>query len=407
MQALALIALLLASVAQAAPYRPATDAEIVERLPAGRPSAEQRRQAIQLREQMAATPAQRDAALPQALALAHAAVLRARAAGDPRELGQAQALLAAWWDLPTPPPAVRLLRAYVAQYQHRFDVALLDLDALLKDSRAPTQLRAQAELSRATLLQLRGRWTEARGSCERLAADLVSGPEVPQLGQICLAELDSLSGQTDAAETQLARIARQPQAPQAWLQLLRGELAERRGDVRAEALYRQSLQAEPSIYTRAALADWLLARQRWQDAASVLLAHGDARDPTPARLPDALLLRLVIAWQGSANVQATDARKELRGRFDAAAQRGDTSHSRELARWFLDIEPDPHQALKQALMNWEQQREPADALLLLRAASASGAPAALAAQGRQSLAQFQRQTGFSDQRWQRYEVATR
>lgn len=380
---LSLILLLLISLrGLASPFMPQSDDELLERLP----------------RRLAAAPRQ-GLVLPQALELAQAALQRARQEGDPRELGQAQALLAPWWRLPVPPPAVRLLRASILQTQHQFDAALQDLDALLASASSPLALRAQAELMRAALLQLRGRWPEARSACTRLAglgyAALGSGVQVH--GRVCLAELDSLQGRSEAdAAAALAQLARYPQAPTAWILLLRAELAERRGLAEAQALYAQALQAEPSIYTRAALADWLLARRRWTDAAALVLAY----QTELTRLPDALLLRLAIAWRGSGNARAGEAAAQLQERFEASALRGDGSaHARERARYALDVRPDAREALQQAIANWALQREPADALLLWRAARLPGAPQALATQARQLAEQFRRDTGLQDARW--------
>jgi len=382
-----LVLLLLSLRGLASPYTPQSDEEVLEQLP----------------RRLAAVPRQ-GLALPQALGLAQAALQRARQEGDPRELGRAQALLAPWWHLPAPPPAVRLLRASMLQTQHRFDAALQDLDALLAGAATPLALRAQAELTRAALLQLRGRWPEARSACTRLAglSYAALGAAVQVHGRVCLAELDSLQGRNESAAAALAQLARYPQAPAAWILLLRAELAERRGLAEAEALYRQALQAEPSIYTRAALADWLLARRRWAEAAALVLAHqsDQAEQAELVRLPDALLLRLAIAWRAGGDARASEAAAQLQERFEATALRGDGSaHARERARYALDVRPDAGEALQQAIANWALQREPADAWLLWRAAQLPAAPKPLAAQARQALEQFRRESGMQDARW--------
>jgi len=379
-----LILLLLSLRGLASPYTPQADEEVLEQLP----------------RRLAAVPRQ-GLALPQALGLAQAALQRARQEGDPRELGRAQALLAPWWHLPAPPPAVRLLRASMLQTQHQFDAALQDLDALLASASTPLALRAQAELTRAALLQLRGRWPEARSACTRLAGHSYAalGAAVQVHGRVCLAELDSLQGRNESAAAALAQLARYPQAPAAWILLLRAELAERRGLAEAEALYRQALQAEPSIYTRAALADWLLARRRWAEAAALVLSQ-QSNQAELMRLPDALLLRLAIAWRAGGDARASEAAAQLQERFEAAALRGDGSaHARERARYALDVRPDAGAALQQAIANWALQREPADAWLLWRAAQLPAAPKPLAAQARQAFEQFRRESGMQDARW--------
>ena len=118
-----------AAVALAAPFTPASDSDVVQQLPI-RWNAAARAE----RAQLARHPQQ----LPLALATARAATTRARATGDPRELGLAQAALAPWWAQQTPPAPVRLLRATVLQSQHLFAAALPDLQALAGDPAART-----------------------------------------------------------------------------------------------------------------------------------------------------------------------------------------------------------------------------------------------------------------------------
>jgi len=356
------VALLHAALCHAAPFVPAGDDTLVERLPARIGNSAERQQQRAMREQLRQHPAE----LQLATRLARDAIERARRDGDPRELGQAQAALAPWWTLPHPPAPVRLLRAIVRQSQHDFAPALQDLDALLQPGPQPVPLalQAQAELTRASVLQVQGRWREADAGCERL------------------------QGQAAAAETALAALARQPDADAGWLALVQAELAERRGDASADALYRRAIAASslPDVYTLAAYADWLLAQHRERDVATLLAGREDA---------DALLLRLAIAWKRSADPRAPQAVATVAARFDAARLRGDRSHGREQARYELDLLGNAQAALSSAQANWAVQKEPADALLLARAALAATQP-----QAAQPVWQLARDTGWQDARLQ-------
>jgi hypothetical protein len=367
--------------AVAAPRVPASDDEVVATLPNRLgPAARQERQ---LRSQLQRQPGD----LGLALRLARAAIERARRDGDPRELGVAQAALAPWWQHPDAPAPVRLLRATIRQSQHDFDTALTELDALLAapDSQVALPVRAQAELTRAAVLQVRGRLVEASAGCTRLA-----GPRYRSLGdavgwsaRVCLAELASLQGHAAEADTTLAALAGEIDAQggpgsAAWLALVRAELAERQDDPRAEALFRQAVQLQPDTYSRAAWADWLLDHGR---AAEVLAL---IPEPDPTQLPDALLLRRAIALQRLQGqdtrraAAATAASDALQERFDAAHARGDNTHRREEARYWLDLRGDARRALALAEANWAIQREPADARLLADTARAAGQPQAAA-----------------------------
>lgn len=355
--------------ASATPATPRQDDEVVERLPSRAVSSAER--ARQRAAQRVLLQQPRDLGL--ALRAAREAIERSRRSGDPRDLGTAQAWLQPWWTMPDAPPAARLLKATVLQARHDFDAALAELDRLLGERGLPAALRAQAELTRAGVLQVRGRWDEARAGCERLAAPPLSLSH----GHACLAELDSLQGREASARQRLAALDRQPSAPHAWLALLRAELAEREGRAEAGPLYVKALRLDDELYVRAAYADWLLDAGRAGEAAA-LVREGQSGDMATllTGLPDVLLLRLAIAWKRTADPGAALARAEMQGRFDAAAWRGDTSHARERARFLLDVDGDAPSALRQAELNWTQQREPTDALLLARAALAAKRPEA-------------------------------
>lgn len=358
--------------AHAAPRAPASDDEVVERLPARPDAAQQARRAALARD-----PAQ----LPIALAVARESIDQARREGDPRALGSAQAALAPWWRDPQAPAPVRLLRATVLQSQHDFDAARADLDGLLADAALAPPLQAQALLTRASLHQLHGRFDDARRDCQALrqTAGAGAGPAVQRVAQACLLELQSLTGDPQAARRgldALALAAAGASGPDPWLALLQAELAERLGDDAAAERHYAAATAVPEVYALAAQADWLLDRGRDRDALSAL-----ARGPDAA---DALQLRRAIAWQRLGDPRAAPAVASVRERLAALRQRGDRPHLREEARLALDLDHDAPRALALAWAQWGEQQEPADAVLLWRAAKAAGAaddrvPRALAA----------------------------
>jgi hypothetical protein len=61
----------------------------------------------------------------------------------------------------------------------------------------------------------------------------------------------------------------------------------------------------------------------------------------------------------------------LKARFLAGRQRGETVHRREEARFALHLCHDAEEAFRLAKENWEVQREPADARILLESALAA------------------------------------
>lgn len=345
----------------AAPFTPANDQEIVQRLPTRWDSA-----ARAQRAELAREPRN----LPLALATARAALERARHEGDPRELGVAQAALAPWWALPNPPHPVRLLRATVRQSEHRFEAALVDLEALTNDPAAPLALQAQAGLTRAAVLQVTGRLTDAEQACAslRTARFEALGQALSIPARACSAELRGLTGHPHEAAAGLAALARE--APHdRWLSLVRGELAQRMGDhAAAQARFAEAAATDADVYTLAAYADWLLERGRNADALALT--------QTADRDADALLLRRAIALHRLHDPLAAQTASAMNARFASARLRGESLHAREEARLALDVFADPARALVLARENWGRQKEPADAVLLWRAAHAAGQPSA-------------------------------
>ncbi|MEO8445090.1 MAG: hypothetical protein ABI567_08815, partial [Gammaproteobacteria bacterium] len=144
--------------AEAAPFIPAGDDVILERLPAR--DGPLWSEARQLRAQLAASPQE----LKTASALALTYLKLNRLNGDPRLLGYAEAALQPWWSLTAPPTPVVLLRAQLRQTLHDFPAAEADLSALVqRDPDSP-----QAWLQLATVDQVQGKHRQARTACVRL-----------------------------------------------------------------------------------------------------------------------------------------------------------------------------------------------------------------------------------------------
>ena len=373
---------------------PAGDGEIVEQLPAhvGDPAERRAARAAERaqRAQLQAHPRE----LTLALQAAQDALARGRRQGDPRELGSAEAALAPWWNLPDPPPEVRLVRATVHQSQHEFQAALVDLDAVLAAPAVPLPVRAQAELTRSGVQQVLGHFAEAEAGCRRLAGtDFMSlGEGAHHNALACISELASLQGRADPAAASLARLAGAAapdevgDAP-AWLQLMRAELAQRRADPAAGALFAAALRASPDVYTLCAYADWLLDANRPADVLPLLRGH-EAADP--------VLLRIALAEHALYGPRDARTRRDtqtLGDRYDAALLRGDRSHGREQSRYELDLRGNRRAALALAQSNWHVQHEPADQVVLVHAAHAAGQDAAA-----DPVWQFLRETGGGDAR---------
>ena len=356
---LTLLMLLPALPAAAAPYRPTDDAQVLEYLPTARDAS--LRELRRMHAELARAPS--DLAL--ALRVASADADAGRAQADPRYNGYAEAALGPWIALPSPPPAVLVLRATLRQSRHDFAGAMTDLnEALAADPR-----NAQARLTRAVILQVQGAYKEALGNCLSLA--LYAAPLVTET---CIASVRSVHGMAASSRAMLEAALASPrpgdnQEIRVWALTVLAETDARLSD--GEAAERH-FQAALSLglrdtYLLGAYADFLLDAGRAQEVRSLL------RDETRI---DPLLLRLALAEQalGASTLEGHIA--DLRERFAANRQRGDTSHQREEARFALYLLKDPKEALRLAQANWAQQREPWDVRILLEAALAAGAPEA-------------------------------
>ena len=105
----------LSSPTSGEPFLPQQDTQVLERLSV-KPADPVARELRTLRARLSRNPQNVDVAI----SLATKFIAQARSQGDPRFLGQAQAILAPWWNLPTPPPSVLLLRATIRQNAPRF-----------------------------------------------------------------------------------------------------------------------------------------------------------------------------------------------------------------------------------------------------------------------------------------------
>ena len=352
---------LTAGLACAAPRVPDSDQQVLETLPV-RPADPRMAQVNALRLELRRHPD--DVATAVALARRYYELVAAE--GDPRFVGQAQSALAPWWDRPDPPPAVRVMRAVLLQFGHRFDEAVADLSAVVRSE--PGNAQAWAWLAAIHLVQ--ADYAEARVACGRLAPHTT-----PLLATTCAAHVDSLTGQAARASQAIRAALRDAPAADAearlWTLTRLAEIDERRGDhAAAEAAFRDALSLGLTDgYLLAAYADFLLDRGRAGEVLTLLKEHGRS---------DVLLLRLALAARLLNAPGAAAFERDMAARFDAARLRGDATHQKEEARFALGVQNQPQRSLPLAADNFAVQREPADARILLEAALAARRPDAAA-----------------------------
>src|SRR5262245_24471412 len=145
----AVFALFLFTMVHAAPYKPSGDTVLIEL------DAAQRAASAALRSTRIARKAND---VQSAAAMASQFIALGRAQHDERYFGYAPASLQAWRDDAQAPATIELLRADIAQHQHRFTDALGILDRLVARDGGD----ADSHLMRATLLMTLGRPLDAR-----------------------------------------------------------------------------------------------------------------------------------------------------------------------------------------------------------------------------------------------------
>jgi tetratricopeptide (TPR) repeat protein len=317
-------------------FKPSSDEQIIEKLPA--------RASLRTNVEASATPQAR-------VALAQEAIRLSRQTSDPRHLGRAQAALAPWWGKPDAPVAVAILQATIQQSRHEFSAARAVLEASL--AREPNH--AQGWLTLANLERIAGRYEESLRACSQVAKGGAAF-----YAQACHLETRSMLGEHALARRGLTALASQTadRDNQAWVLSLLAESEERAGeDELALKAYRHSLGLSPDTYTSLAMADLLLRTGRPMPVVALL------RD-----LPnsDAVLIRRAYAYKLLGDPSWVALNLEISERFQALDRRGDdpATHARERALVALWLDGDVAKGLKWAKLNLEVQKEPADWLIL-------------------------------------------
>jgi tetratricopeptide (TPR) repeat protein len=351
--------LALALPAFAAPFTPASDADVVERLPATTNDPSVRR-VESLRKQLAARPDDVDLRLDVARRYFELAM----AQGDPRYVGYATAAIGPLEKLAPRNASYWLVRGLLQQYSHDFAGALQSLkksSELDPDAPEPVAWRAAIDMVQA-------KYGDALGECTRLVA-----LTHPLYAQGCTSYVKASTGQLrpayDALQEELARAKDAPPELRLWVRTRLAEMAIRlqRPD-EAEKHFKEALAlGVTDQFLLGAFSDFLLAQKRPAEVIK-LLADWERSD--------ILLLRLALAGKMANDPRAKGWADQLRDRFDAAAQRGDRLHEQEAARFELDVEGKPQKALDYAARNYTAQKEPRDAEILMRAAAAANQPKA-------------------------------
>lgn len=347
--AMALYVLSITASTQALPYRPQQAQDIVDVLPAGSQRFDPRQATSR------STPLSRDEVIRKSTAL----IAQAYQSGDPRDIGQAEALMAPY--AKDNSADFRLLRANIFQATHRFEQAKQQLNLILKQS--PNQPDSLFMLSSINMVQ--GNFAEARRYCGQL-----QDMSLLMLKMICVAQVDGMTGKLKQSAQTIRQLLNLRQSltadQQQWLALITADMALRLDDAALAQLNFEQMDKDsaPALATRA---DWLLAHQQWEKTRTLLAKQTDN---------DSLLLRLLISERQLKSPQAVAHGKLLGQRISLWKQRGETAHQREQAQYAY-VMGDFNKALQLARLNWQKQRETADIVIYSQAAKRTNSAADL------------------------------
>lgn len=256
--------------------------------------------------------------------------------------------------------------ATILQHHHQFDQAQKLLNQIVKLQ--PNNVSAW--LMKANIHMVEGNLAEAKKACLNLL-----GKTSLVISSICALEVNAEQGQVEQSYKQLKSVVKlagdMPLAQNVWANQILADLAQRQqlSQNAIEHLSGFPLKKAPVSY----LVLWADIHLSQQQEDTVLETLGPIVLASDS-FDDALLLRLALAEQ-TLNANSTLAKnllnsgwkKRLSQRIEIRLQRNDTAHAADIARYYLDIQPNPLKALHWAKINWQQAKRGSDKRLLERA----------------------------------------
>lgn len=259
--------------------------------------------------------------------------------------------------------------ASVLQHYHQFDDAQGLLSQILKLQPA----NVTAWLMKANIHLVQGDLSAAKQACLQ-----VLGQGSLLVSTACVLEVNAEQGQIAESYQQLQRVVKLagdiPLEKNLWIKQILADLAQRQQLLAQAQQHLSGIALEQAPVSYLALwADIHLAQQQGDivlDKLGAIVLNSDSFD-------DALLLRLALAEQAEASsskasnqIDSKVWQQRLTQRINIRLQRNDTAHAADIARYYLDIMPDPIKALHWAKINWQQAKQTPDERILKRAMAA-------------------------------------
>lgn len=350
----ALLISITVSSALAVPYKPTSIEEVVQPIP---PSI-----AAISRQRNDDTGIRRASSKSNSLTKARYFITLAKRDNNNRWYGFARSSIQPWIDNINNDPEISLIKSHLHLLAHNFEQALSELNKVLewRDD------HPEALIMRANTYLMLSQYEKARRDCQRVT--LLSNPV---LGINCLARTNALTGSAEKALEQVLAVLKLA-STLGPLERFESHLnaaifAHRLNKVSlAKQHYREAHVLKPNnAYLLEHYSDFLIEHDQWPMLEKLISKN---TDNLGQRIK---LARYLIEFtEQSAQSQIT----QIENEFVYLKNIKDNFPHKDYANFFLTLKQDPLSALAASLTNWDEQKDPSGALLVLRCAMASRKP---------------------------------
>lgn len=258
----------------------------------------------------------------------------------------------------TATPDQWLQAAWLAQAEHRFELARSYLDKVL----ALRPRHAQAWMLKAAVATVEADYDGARYACRQVSLSVA-----PVVALACQLRVAQDAEQRALLLNRVSRLSLKSldTETRAWVWSVRGDALMQSGELdQAITAYQHSVDLKSSVQARASLADALMDKQQYAKAMALL--NADRHVPA---LGVRYLMAAREADKGHGAHHHATAIAHLHELFSTWIARQDFRHAREMAMFYVSVKPDPKLAHVLATENYRYQREPEDLALLNGTAS--------------------------------------
>lgn len=256
-----------------------------------------------------------------------------------------------------PSEQVGYLYARVLQKEHKFVEAIAIANKLLKQSTSNNQYVINTHLLLANMLMVKGDYEQAKQHCMA-----VIGKVSTLMASTCVIDIQSQQGQLKQSYNQLLKITNNKETNLYTAQVL-SEMAYQLKDFSRALNHIEHIEIKNATVSLIVLwADIQLAlgnNQLVLTRLTTLLADTD-------NLEDALLIRLAVAEK---TTSSSYWKNLIAQRVELRELRKDTFHASDLAKYYLDVEPNIDKAIYWASINLQQAKMRSDKQLLMEAES--------------------------------------